>query len=158
VDEELRRELLARRDEDQRTRTAVPPPQGQYMVQLPDEVAARWQRIDRDRLGDVLNGQGWPGRTLVGEDGAAAAWLLAQHADRDPVRQRTFLQALRGAVDQGEASEAHLAYLEDRVRVNAGLPQLYGTQFTVTDGVFGPGAIEDPQRLDKRRALSWATI
>jgi hypothetical protein len=158
VDEELRRELLARRDEDQRTRTAVPPPQGQYMVQLPDEVAARWQRIDRDRLGDVLNGQGWPGRTLVGEDGAAAAWLLAQHADRDPVRQRTFLQALRGAVDQGEASEAHLAYLEDRVRVNAGLPQLYGTQFTVTDGVFGPWAIEDPQRLDKRRALSWATI
>jgi hypothetical protein len=128
------------------------------MVQLPDEVAARWQRIDRDRLGDVLNGQGWPGRTLVGEDGAAAAWLLAQHADRDPVRQRTFLQALRGAVDQGEASEAHLAYLEDRVRVNAGLPQLYGTQFTVTDGVFGPWAIEDPQRLDKRRALSWATI
>lgn len=158
MDEELRRELLARRDEDQRTRTAVPPPQGQYMVQLPDEVAARWQRIDRDRLGDVLNGQGWPGRTLVGEDGAAAAWLLAQHADRDPVRQRTFLQALRGAVDQGEASEAHLAYLEDRVRVNAGLPQLYGTQFTVTDGVFGPWAIEDPQRLDKRRALSWATI
>jgi hypothetical protein len=155
VDEELRRELLARRDEDQRIRTAVPPPKGQYLVQLPDEAAAQWQRIDEDNtrwLGEVLHGQDWPGRTLVGEDGAAAAWLLAQHADRDPSRQQTFLQALRGAVDQGEASPAHLAYLEDRVRINAGQPQLYGTQFTVTDGEFGPWAIEDPQRLDKRRA------
>jgi len=38
------------------------------------------------------------------------------------------------------------------VRVNAGRPQLYGTQFTVTDGEFGPCTIEDPQRLEERRA------
>jgi hypothetical protein len=89
-------------------------------------------------LGEVLSARGWPGRTLAGEDGAAAAWLLAQHADRDPGRQRAFLDALRGAVAGGEASPAHLAYLEDRVRVNAEQPQLYGTQFTVIDGQFGP--------------------
>ena len=155
MDEELRRELLARRDEDQRIRTAVSPPGGQYVVQLPDEMADQWQRIDEDNtrwLGEVLNAQGWPGRTLAGEDGNAAAWLLAQHADHDPVRQRAFLQALRGAVRRGEASPAHLAYLEDRVRVNAGGAQLYGTQFTVTDGEFGPCTIEDPQPLEARRA------
>jgi hypothetical protein len=49
---------------------------------------------------------------------------------------------------------AHLACLEDRVRVNAGLPQLYGTQFTVTGGEPGPHPIEDPQRLDERRAAA----
>jgi len=38
------------------------------------------------------------------------------------------------------------------VRVNAWQPQLYGTQFTVTDGEFGPRPIEDPQGLDERRA------
>jgi Family of unknown function (DUF6624) len=155
VDEELRRELLARRDEDQRIRTLVSPPPGQHTVRLPDEVAAQWQRIDQDNtrwLGEVLTARGWPLRTLAGEDGAAAAWLLAQHADHDPVRQRAFLDALRDAVDQGEASPAHLAYLEDRVRVTAGQPQLYGTQFTVTDGGFGRCPVEDPQRLDQRRA------
>jgi hypothetical protein len=89
---------------------------------------------------------------LAGEDGAAAAWLLAQHADHDPVRQRAFLDALRGAVNQGEAFPAHLAYLEDRVRVNAGQPQLYGTQFTVTGGELGPHPIQDPKRLEERRA------
>ena len=155
MDEELRRELLARGDEDQRIRALVSPPQGQYVVRLPDEVAAEWHRIDEDNtrwLGELLTVRGWPGRTLVGEDGAAAAWLLAQHADGDPARQRVFLEAMRGAVDQGEASPAHLAYLEDRVRVNTGQPQLYGTQFTVTDGHFGPRPIEEPQRLDERRA------
>jgi len=155
MDEELRRELLARRDEDQRIRTLVLPPRGQHTVRLPDEVAAEWTRTDEDNtrwLGEVLSARGWPGRTLAGEDGALAAWLLAQHADHDPVQQRAFLDALRVAAGQGEASPAHLAYLEDRVRVNAGQPQLYGTQFSVSGGEIGPRPIEDPQRLDERRA------
>jgi hypothetical protein len=50
---------------------------------------------------EVLSAQGWPGWTLAGANDAAAAWLLAQHADRDPVRRRAFLDALRGAVGQG---------------------------------------------------------
>ena len=155
MDEELRRELLARRDEDQRIRNLVSSQPGGYMVRLPDELAAEWQRIDEENtrwLAEVLSARGWPGRTLVGEDGAGAAWLLAQHADRDPVQQRAFLHALRSAAAQGQASRAHLAYLEDRVRVNADQPQLYGTQFTVTDGELGPSPIEDRERLDERRA------
>jgi Family of unknown function (DUF6624) len=155
VDEELGRELLARSEEDQRIRNLVSAQSGRRMVRLPDELAAEWQRIDEENtrwLAEVLSARGWPGNTLVGEEGAGAAWLLAQHADRDPVRQRAFLDALRNAAGQGQASRAHLAYLEDRVRVNAGRPQLYGTQFTVTDGEIGPSPIEDRQRLDERRA------
>jgi len=157
VDEELRRELLARRAEDQRIRTLVTPPKGEHSIRLPDDVAAEWHRIDSDNtrwLAETLTARGWPGRALAGEDGAGAAWLLAQHADADPVRQREFLAALRDAVDRGDASPGHLAYLEDRVRVHAGQPQLYGTQFTVTDGEFGPCPIEDPERLDERRAAA----
>jgi len=155
VDEELRQELLARREEDQRIRHLVSSRRGGYMVQLPDELAADWQRIDEENtrwLAEVLSARGWPGWTLAGEEGAGAAWLLAQHSDHDPVQQRAFLHALRSAVAQGQASRAHLAYLEDRVRVNAGQPQLYGTQFTVIDGELGPSPIEDRERLDERRA------
>ena len=155
VDEELRWELLARRDEDQRVRQLVSAPKGQYVARLPDEVATEWQRVDEENtrwLGELLATRGWPGRTPVGEDGAQAAWLLAQHADHDPDLQRIFLGALRAAAAAGEASPAHAAYLEDRVRVHTGQLQLYGTQFTVTGGEFGPFPIEDPQRLDERRA------
>jgi hypothetical protein len=59
---------------------------------------------------------------------------------------------MRDAVAHGEASSAHLAYPEDRVRVRTGQPQLYGTEFTVTGGNFGLYPIEDLQRLDERRA------
>ena len=36
--------------------------------------------------------------------------------------------------------------------VNARQPWLHGTQVIVTDGELGPCLIEDPQRLDERRA------
>jgi hypothetical protein len=52
---------------------------------------------------------------------------------------------------RGEASPAQLAYLEDRLRVNAGQAQLYGTQFRYTGGKLTPHPIEDPCRLDERR-------
>jgi hypothetical protein len=157
VDEELRRELLARAEEDQRVRHQMSPPKGQYEIRLSEEAAEQWRRVDTENtrwLAGLLATRGWPGRSMVGEDGAGAAWLLAQHADRDTELQRAFLEALRGAVAAGEASTANLAYLEDRVRVADGRPQLYGTQFTVTDGEFGPCPIEDPDRLDERRAAA----
>lgn len=154
MDEELRHELLARRDEDQRIRRLVAPRAGRGARRLPDDLANQLKSIDSKNtrwLADLLTSRGWPGRTLVGDDGAQAAWLLAQHADHDPIQQRAFLEALRAAADQGEATSGHLAYLEDRVRVNAGQPQLYGTQFTTASGMFGPHPIEDPGHLDERR-------
>jgi hypothetical protein len=155
VDEELRRELLARREEDQRIRHLAAAQADPGTGRLPDDLGEQWQRIDDDNtrwLADLVTSRGWPGRALVGEKAAQAAWLLAQHADQDPVQQRAFLDALRAAVSQGEAHAAHLAYLEDRVRVNAGQSQLYGTQFTGTGETIGPCPIEDPGRLDERRA------
>jgi len=93
---------------------------------------------------------GWPGRTLVGEDGAHAAWLLAQHAA--PQRQQEFLELLRAAVEAGEASVTDQAYLEDRVRVHEGQAQRYGTQFIHDEQALRPQPIEDPENLDQRRA------
>ena len=155
VDENLRRELLARGEEDQRVRHLAAAQADPDTGRLPDDLGEQWHTIDDSNtrwLADLVARQGWPGRTLVGDEAARAAWLLAQHADQDPVQQRAFLDRLRVAVTQGEARAAHLAYLEDRVRVNAGRAQLYGTQFTVTDGSIGACPIEDAGRLDERRA------
>lgn len=151
MDEELRAELLARRDEDQRVRMAPAPPPCHYRV-IPGEIA-EMMRVDQDNtawLTELTARRGWPGRTLVGEDGAHAAWLLAQHAD--PQSQPAFLGLLRAAVTAGQASAAHLAYLEDRVRKHAGQPQRYGTQFIHDQQGLRPWTIEDPDNLDQRRA------
>jgi hypothetical protein len=103
-------------------------------------------------LNDLVDSRGWPGRSLVGEDGAKAAWLLAQHADQRRDLQRKFLDLLRAAVADDDAEANHLAYLEDRVRVADGRPQLYGTQFTGRGRDLAPDPIEDPDHLDERRA------
>jgi hypothetical protein len=148
TDDELRAELLRRMkvDQDIRRPTAEPPTQ-EYMT--------RWMEIDRDNtawLLSVVRDRGWPLLSQVGDDGALAAWLLAQHADASPEIQREFHAALSEAVAGEEALPANLAYLEDRIRVNSGRPQLYGTQFMDDSSGFGPQPIENPDQLDGRRA------
>jgi hypothetical protein len=117
-----------------------------------DTIAAM-QAVDRAntaRLREIVSAGGWPGQSLVGPDGAHAAWLLAQHAD--PAFQEVCLPLLERAVEEGEATASELAYLTDRVLVHRGEPQLYGTQFRIRDGSAEPLPIADEETLDRRRA------
>jgi hypothetical protein len=115
-----------------------------------------WKRVDAEnteRLREILSNHGWPGTSLVGEQGALDAWLLAQHADHDPAFQRQALDLLADAVARGEAKPRELAYLTDRVRINEGREQVFGTQMRPDeDGVPVPQPVEDRDRLDERRA------
>lgn len=80
------------------------------------------------------------------------AWLLAQHADRQLDFQRRALSLLAVAAESGEATCRQLAYLTDRVRMNEGREQLYGTQIAdVIDGRPVARPVEAPDRLDERR-------
>lgn len=106
-------------------------------------------RLNTTRLKEIIAEIGWPTTTLVGA-ASFKAWLLAQHSDHDLEFQKQCLELMK-AEPAGVLPE-NIAYLEDRVRVNEGRQQLYGTQFyTDDDGVFGPRPIEDPDRLEVRR-------
>jgi hypothetical protein len=107
------------------------------------------------RLWEILDDyETWPGRRLVGDDGAAAAWLIAQHALLDPELQRRCLEVLELAVDCGDAEPMHYAYLLDRVCMADGRDQVYGTQFVGSDDgrTVVPWPIEDRAGVDERRA------
>jgi len=47
---------------------------------------------------------------------------------------------------------AHIAYLQDRVLMRRGEPQVYGTQFIGSSGELRVHPIADPDHLDERRA------
>jgi hypothetical protein len=141
MNEELRAELLQRVAKDQKARHA----RDAAAAAVADEENLPWLR-------QVITDVGWPGKSLVGEDGAQAAWLLAQHADRDPAFQRRCLDLLTAAVACGEATIAQQAYLTDRVLLHEGKPQEYGTQAIARDGRFEPRKLRDPDHVDQRRA------
>jgi hypothetical protein len=116
---------------------------------------ARLMAIDADNtawLMDVVERSGWPDRSQVGDEAAHAAWLLAQHADRDPAAQRRFLQCLEAAAARHEASPADLARLTDRVRLASGQKQIYGTQLTLHAGRYVATRLSRPGTVERRRA------
>ena len=106
-----------------------------------------------DRLRELLQDADWPIASRVGEDAARGAWLVAQHADTQLDVQRLAVRLLGEAVARGEASRRDLAFLQDRVAVNEGSLQRYGTQIAdVVDGRPVPWPCLDPARLDELRA------
>jgi len=155
MDEELAAELARMAVEDQRIRRASKGSARTMVRRLDPKTAMDYRRIDAEnanRLRQILSDHGWPGNSLVGEQGAHDAWLIAQHADHEPAVQRQALELLRDAVARGEAKPRELAYLTDRVRVNQGREQVFGTQMSPdANGMPIPHPIEDPERLDERR-------
>ncbi len=118
-------------------------------------VFMRMNSVDKTntrRMHGIIDKYGWPGKTMVGSDGAGAAFLLVQHADWDTVFQKKCLPLLQKAADEGEASKSDMAYLTHRIRVAAGREQLYGTQCSWKDTIVQLEPIEDSLHVDERRA------
>lgn len=98
----------------------------------------------------VFQSRSWPTISDVGEEASYAAWLIAQHANHDQHFQEKCLELMNQVKD--DILPSNIAYLTDRVAVNKGEPQIYGTQFRKNeDGNMIPYPIEDPKNLEKRR-------
>jgi hypothetical protein len=106
------------------------------------------------RLREIIAVHGWPAVDVAGQDGAEAAWLIAQHAVGEPDFQRRALILLSEGASLGRAPAWHAAYLEDRIAMHEGRPQRYGTQWLDDpfDGRVRPWALLDPDRVNEFRA------
>jgi hypothetical protein len=123
---------------------------------VPPEIKRQQREVfvrHADRLKELIGEYGWPTPARVGEQAARGAWLIAQHADTQLDVQRLAVRLLEQAVARGEASRRDLAFLQDRLAVNEGRYQVYGTQVAdVVDGQPVPWPCIDPEHLDERRA------
>ena len=150
----LRKELLALVGEDQAIRNEMI----KSGVDQPSKsLLGRMEIIDRQntlRIKTIIKEYRWPGPGLVGWDGSEAAFLLVQHADR--LTQKQLLPLMQNAYRTGNLSGPNYALFIDRVLMNEGRPQIYGSQLRPFDQwvagepVFYP--IEDEANVDKRRA------
>jgi hypothetical protein len=164
---ELAKELGRRADLDQKVHEVEIRFMGEHKLvrpvvstKLKPDVAAAFKAledkansVDRDNLTwmkTVVAKYGWPGKSLVGKHGAFAAFLLIQHADRDPAFQEACLKKMQAA-PPGEVEPVSLAYLTDRVLVAKGKKQKYGTQGRWVNGKMVAPLIEDEATVDERR-------
>ena len=153
TDQELRAELLRRRDEEQKLRFQVV--EAQKKGPIPKDLEKQLTDVDlanREWLKQVIVNSGWPSWARAGFDGSDAAWLLVQHADADLAFQKQALRLLEEAVKRKDARPIHFAYLTDRVLAGEGKKQVYGTQFMLKDGRLEPRPTEDEANVDRRRS------
>ncbi|HEX2123890.1 MAG TPA: DUF6624 domain-containing protein [Thermoanaerobaculia bacterium] len=144
----LAAELRAMIDADQEVRRRWIKDRTNASIQAEMEALSKQQVA---RLQQIVDQHGWPGKTLAGVKGGGAAWTIAQHGGPDFLGR--MLPLMYEAVKKGELEEALYATSLDRVLVNRGQKQMYGTQFD-TDPATGkcePKPIDDPERVDERR-------
>jgi hypothetical protein len=139
----------ARRDRDVRTRLAS---SGALFDGYHPEMEAV-HLANACVLEEVIAAIGWPGRAKAGEDGAAAAFFILQHAISRPDLQRRGLDLILDAIPEGQANTLDAAYLADRIAMYEGAPQTFGTQFDYDEnGLLSPAPVRDPETLEDRRA------
>jgi len=110
-------------------------------------------RASRDnnaaRLCTILKQYGWPTSSLVGKDGVDAAFHLLRESV--PQLKIDLLQVIIAVARMGEISRPTFASYIDRLRLDAGLKQVFGTQATPIDGFLVLFPIEAEAQVDMRR-------
>ena len=144
--------LLADLDQAVRLRPACKDPECEQRKSL------RMRKVDSastEFAQEVLHRFGWLGTAAWGRATEDGLFLLVQHADQNPGLQREALALLKAAVAKGKGSVVHAAYLEDRVKMHAGEPQVYGTQGQCVRrggaAFWEPIPIGNPLEVDARR-------
>jgi hypothetical protein len=94
---------------------------------------------------------GWPTISKVGKLASNHAWLLAQHADDDPLFQLKVLRLMEPLIAKGEIDKGSYGLLYDRVMLPLTGKQRYGSQFTCDDKGWHPLPLEDEAHVDARR-------
>lgn len=155
---DLATELIAMRDTDQKLRI-----KWGGMIRKDKINSKRYKELSQQlleadrantaRMKEIIAQYGWPTFDMVGEKGGRSAWILAQHADRDPFFQADCLALMEKALSEDQVYPKNYAYLYDRVQVAFGEKQLYATQSTSNNGLweghFQP--IADESKVQERR-------
>ena len=109
------------------------------------------------RIIAIIDSVGYPGKSMVGDIANEAAFYVIQHAEHKD--REKYLPVIKKAADNGDLAWKHVAKMIDRIKVDRGEKQIYGTQMIpikdpktgfITDKYqFAP--IEALKNINKRR-------
>ena len=128
--------------------------QSPLTIKNADTAAKEFQKIIRSNfpvIKNIADKYGFPGYDLVGKESSNNYWLLVQHSDLNVPFQKRMLKLMKLKVDKKNASGQNYAYLIDRINLNEGKQQIYGTQINMGEGGTKLKPCFDTLNLDKRR-------
>ena len=99
----------------------------------------------------LVKTHGWPTSAVVDHDGVLATFHILKNAGTYEI-QRDLLPVIVAAIKKDSLQKREFAGLYDRLRVSAGMKQLFGTQAVSMGGFLVMYPVEDEGRLDARRA------
>ena len=95
------------------------------------KISKKISEIDRKNtknLKEIVYTFGWPTISLVGKKSSYLAWLLVQHSNNEIEFQKKCLELMKVALKKKEIIPKNYSYLSDRIRIQMGKPQFFGTQ------------------------------
>jgi hypothetical protein len=108
--------------------------------------------MDLEELKKIINKYGWLGYDEIGNDCNLILFNAIQKADLQT--QITYFPIVKAAVKNKRARLVHEIYLQDRIYLNQGRRQIYGSQVLLdpeTEKYFVL-PLDEPENVDKRRA------
>lgn len=84
--------------------------------------------VNQDKAKTILKKHGFIGTKNFTPKASSNLWLIVQHADNDIPFQKKYLKQMEKELKKQNANKTNFAYLEDRINVNTGNKQRFGTQ------------------------------
>jgi VWFA-related protein len=103
------------------------------------------------KLSQILKTSGWPTTTLVDHEGVVAAFQILKNSGTFEL-QRDLLPVIVAAIKKDPSQKSEFAGLFDRLRVSAGMKQLFGTQAVSMGGFLVLYPLQDQTKVDSLRA------
>jgi hypothetical protein len=131
-----------------------------------EKYTAEMERVDslnQTMVFDILDNDGWPSN--LSDKANRAIWIVIDHSDL--TSRSKYLSFVRAKADEGILDKSDYAMLNDRVLMEEGKPQVYGTQIKMAATFDGEDMamqlylwpVENPDALDSlRRSVGLSPI
>lgn len=156
-DNELRKELNKIQYEDQGIRLLLLNVQkskglNNQSTLLIREEMKRIDSMNAIKVQQIIDKFGWLGESKIGSEANQTLFLTIQHVENLIVQEK-YLPILEQAVKDGDAEAWQFAFLTDRILMNQGKYQIYGTQIIIGersgDNYIVP--LQNPEKVDELR-------
>jgi hypothetical protein len=146
----LRNRLLAMQKADRTIRDRMMMLSSGKQASLAPALKSTDEKLTRE-LKEIVAQKGWPTLKLVGRDASEAASSILLHSP-DRTFQKAMVPELEKLVAEDQIAGSNVALLVDTILCSEGKPQRFGTQFKIHGDKAVISPVEDPARLDERRA------